>query len=388
MNMKNLGVRSQRRVVVIFIAIIFSIGLYVYSRPTVIEISPSMKLNDIEMKRVVHSNPYTCSGVSPFKIFPPPGIRPFKSKAIVSLLSSEDDGQYGVDFYFLNTLLMAYKLLINERIQLSNQVELAVLITGKLSKLKRDALLALGVRLIQFEPLTFKDVVGQVHRWKHCFAKFYMFQMSWFQQMIFFDTDVILLKSPEPMFDIMDEFKSNRTNDYFIGAAKQHWNKNGDALNGGMLMLEPSCYHFQKLVDLAPKKDLYDSKTMEQGLLNYYFKKGGAGPSGIEWQTLPATYNTQQVYERKDIDFENVVALHEKFWAVGMDNDIYSVWRKEILELKEFQINTFGDTNVGNVPEFQKDFFDVVGLKPPYQFSWMFFSNYQLCFSMVRSQQI
>lgn len=87
----------------------------------------------------------------------------------------------------------------------------------------------------------------------------------------------------------------------------------------GLMIVDPSRYHFERLLSLAPQTHLYNTTKREQGLLNYAYSFNGPFP----YQRLPYIYNGQ--YANPDV-LPQLYTIHSEFWQHD-DEGSEAFWR-------------------------------------------------------------
>jgi alpha-N-acetylglucosamine transferase len=307
---------------------------------------------------------YRCTNVQqfPFRFDPSPEVMPFKERVAIMLVTSDSSTQARNDMYFLNSLSMIYALRYQNATKVSDDIEIAVIVTETISQEKRASIKELGARLILVNSMQFSGISDQVAQWKNCFTKLYMFQMIFYQQILYLDTDFTFLRSPEPLFEIMTAKKKEDVTKYFFGASPD-WGLPQGTFNAGMFLFEPSCDYFSQLMNLVHRTSEYDSIMMEQGLLNWFFQHDGTGPSGIRWFAFAPQYNFQWVNHRPYEESSKAVILHAKVWKEPVPPWIYLKFKEGLLNVQRFQRRLRKESDVVYVPDTQEDFLRMIKAK-------------------------
>lgn len=286
----------------------------------------------------------------PIKFMPSIEWRPLKSKAIVTLLTSDTKG---FDGYYMMALLQTYTLLHDEKtaINLSDDVEWVIVVTEKIPKQKRALLLAMGARLLVMNSLFIKGISDKSPQWQYCYTKLYLFRLeNIYKQILYVDSDIFFRSSPLPLFNFIEEATVKTPEKYYFGA-RQDWGLAKGTFNAGLFLFSPSIKHYDMLMSLIPRTESYASWMMEQGLLNWYFGKGG--PSGVIWSPLPEHYNVQFVNKRPQKEIDEAIGFHAKFWweDVSPHTEVYLEWRAALLKFKKYQLEYYGGSDVPDIPD-------------------------------------
>jgi glycogenin glucosyltransferase len=139
----------------------------------------------------------------------------------------------------------------------------------------RKRLAGLGIQLREVEKIESVNAgVGdnkpRLQDFTYTYTKLHVFGYEEFDRIIFLDSDLIVIKSLDHLFDeVKDRFAAC--------ACAPYWE---DTFNSGVMVIKPNYKTFK---DLMAKKDVlstYDGS--DQGFLNSYFK---------EWQKLDIKYN-------------------------------------------------------------------------------------------------
>lgn len=298
---------------------------------------------------------------SPFQFYPDPKLVPFKKRAVVLLLTSDNTTSRHEDMYYLNAQAMVYSLKHDPETRLNEDTEVAIMITETISHVKRISLLGLGVRLILVKSIQIHGISDLNDQWKNCYTKLYLFQMTFYQQILYMDTDLTVLSNPTGIFQEMDDHKASK-NEYYFGAV-QDLKLGKNTFNAGIFLFEPSCTYYDDLVSSVGEVKSYDSQFHEQGLLNWFFKKDGTGPSSVGWKNLPEKYNFQWINERPPAHSLASTFMHCKVWKELIPQQVYSKWRQKMIQLQEYQNTRMGDSDIFSIPENQAEFLSQVSSK-------------------------
>ena len=268
------------------------------------------------------------------------------------MLTSEKKGAIKEDLYFLNLISLVYSLKHHEATKLRNTTEVAIIVTEAISQEKRNILVLLGARLITVKSLSFQGISEATEQWKNCYTKLNMFQMTFYQKILYMDTDLSIMKPLDSLFTSL--FKKE-PNQYFFGSV-QDWGLSKGIFNAGLMIFEPSMAIFDHLKSLVYETEKYDSSMMEQGLLNWYFQQNNTGPGNLSWHELPERYNHQWVNKRPTQDALDASVLHFKVWKEDIQHKVYIEWRKNLIRATTFLVSHYVQLDLEFIPATQKLF--------------------------------
>ena len=104
----------------------------------------------------------------------------------------------------------------------------------------------------------------------YTFTKIHLWQLTQYRKIVYLDSDVLALRSPDELFDLTDDFCAAPD----VGFP--------DIFNSGVMVLSPNMGDFWALQNMAAAGDSFDGA--DQGLLNQYFEHK-------PWKQLSFTYN-------------------------------------------------------------------------------------------------
>lgn len=281
-----------------------------------------------------------------FIFLPSAQSRPCGSKAIFTFLAPPMNLTEQPNYYFINVLALAHKLLHHPLTKITSpNTEFVVLSSKTLPEGMQTSLLMMGARLILADHIQLPGALAANPNWSDCFTKLYMFALQGiYDQIVYYDADMTILRNPEGLFDY---FPKTTNSTYFFGAARDV-GLDASKFNAGMMAIVPSLHHYRQIMKFSTHIRSYDAAFMEQGLLNWYFST--AGPSRIRWRKLPYRYNAQWLNHQPSsiLESSKVVAMHGKFWwETGFpDMVVYTHWLEGLQELRSFQLTHFGETDV------------------------------------------
>ena len=177
------------------------------------------------------------------------------------------------DNYIYGIILLAESLK-----QVKSKYPLKVLITKDVSKASQEILKQLNIsyKLIDIIPMPTKlyeenrEINKEfTHTWKNCFTKFKIFDLTEYKKIIFLDSDILILKNIDHLFNC-SHMTACIDGEYFnIWPEYLHF-------NAGCLVIEPSHKLYLNLLEYIDKIDhkKYGRQEViaDQEILNFYFK--------------------------------------------------------------------------------------------------------------------
>ena len=138
-------------------------------------------------------------------------------------------------------------------------------------------------------------------------TKLFLFNLTQFEQVAYFDSDVIFLRNPWPIFASCGAAELCAVKDKAAVGRVFRPLPDGSRMkryfNAGVMIIRPNSAVFDTLMQ---QKALADSKAFaEQDMLNVLFHKS--------WKSLPGDYN---VISPKKVWSGREVAVHEKWWRI------------------------------------------------------------------------
>lgn len=280
-------------------------------------------------------------------------ITPASNVAFATFLSGDEKKANKEDNYFRAARLLTYQLLHDPETRSKTAIPFIVLVTKDIPQWKREQLTRDGATVVEAEdvPLSWWIRTG-VTRWKDQFTKLRLLEMTEYDRILFIDADTLVTKPlddifdepgvrapPKTMFDERSrevrrdeaELPANyvfaaRSDNQFLGERAHSYPPGHTSFfTAGFWVAAPSRELYHYLVSVMSHWRRFDPHTMEQSLLNYAFRPGGAMP----WTELDAKWSATWPNEA---DHEaGVASLHEKFWKTGPQSlrDLYMDKRKE-----------------------------------------------------------
>lgn len=129
-------------------------------------------------------------------------------------------------------------------------------------------------------------------------SKLNIWNLLEYDQIIYYDSDVIFLKDPTSVYENCPI--SNQS----ICAVSDRTRSTGDVyFNSGFMVIHPNRKTFDHLISILHIADK-DDNYIDQDFLNTVFK--------FEWNSLDTTYNLQHVTKDDEKDLSTFIAIHEK----------------------------------------------------------------------------
>ncbi len=249
--------------------------------------------------------------------------------------------------------LLTYQILHANETRCRKPIPFIVLVTNTVTADKQKQLVRDGAIVVQAEdvPLRWWIKTG-VTRWREQFTKLRLFQMVQYDRILFLDSDTLLTRPlddifqdpavqlSDTLFERRGEIKSDESAlpAQYVFAAGQImlWAGGRDhpfppmhtySFSAGFWTCAPSKEVYQYLLSVMNHYRRFDPHAMEQNLLNYAFRSGGAMP----WKELDYKWSATWPGE-KDLKGQ-VATLHEKFWRAGT-KDLQDLWwqSKQMME--------------------------------------------------------
>lgn len=247
--------------------------------------------------------------------------------------------------YFLGTRTLIYSLLHDPVTRGSGETDFIVLVSGRISQKRRDRLTADGAIVIDAPHILDDDRFswispGGFGRWLSVLDKLEVFRMTQYERILLLDTDVIVVRPIEGIFDSPEvavlqhnleksanvkEDEPRQPSDYVMAATCNSGRKHTypttmcDSLNAGFVVLKPSLELYEHYLGVMMHEGRFSGEFPEQDLWNYVHRKEGNMPwtsLGDDWNIVMGNWE----------DYEHGVrSFHEKYWAVGGDQKLTAV---------------------------------------------------------------
>jgi alpha-N-acetylglucosamine transferase len=257
------------------------------------------------------------------------------------------------DHYFTATRMLVYQLLHQEETRTQRNIPIVVLCTPDVSVDRRERLKKDGAQVVDI------DLVEEgsawlspgSDRWRDVTSKFRAWQLVQYDRVLFFDSDTVLQRCMDGVFDDanatavatrldpeygIDVDESETTglviqdpttggtlpSTYLMASTGElpgplghrfppDWGdfKNPGAFCAGFFLFAPSKEMFEYYLSFLRTSHSYDSTLPEQSLMVHAHRWDGPMP----WRELSSTWNIRSVNEN-DFD-QGVASMHEKWWV-------------------------------------------------------------------------
>ena len=157
--------------------------------------------------------------------------------------------------------------------------------------------------------------MGEHQHYASMVTKLHVWNLTEYEQVAYFDSDMIVMKDPAQVFDACGQAEFCAVRDPGMS---------DDYFNAGFMVVRPSADTFARLLNstgLAKNK-----RFAEQDMLNSLFKN--------KWKRLPGVYNVLRP-GKNDVSSGETVALHEKWWELRAkfpEPELF--WNAELKRLK------------------------------------------------------
>jgi len=328
----------------LIIAVLFTVSFYYFSFPE-------------SASRLIEHLPFN------------PSSKPAQSGRVCATFLStrlQNDDEY--DAYFLATRVLAYQLLYHPSTKTNLDIPFLVIVPPhvsetKVKQLEKDG--AMVIRVEDLNPSTNWTVAGD-ERFIDQFTKLRLFQLTQFEQILYIDSDTLLTRSlddiwSEPAVRAISTPRQRTANDTspLPGDAKlPEWysiagipDADADAylartagagagtamLNGGFFALRPNDPLFRYYTALLDAPHSFDSRFMEQALLNRAHRPDGPMP----WAALEAGVWSCNWPTPADLD-RRCRSLHDKFWAGGREEVLVAEWWRMVGAMEGYWLGKRG----------------------------------------------
>ncbi len=188
----------------------------------------------------------------------------------------------------------------------------------EISDESRKRLAGLGIQIRNVEKIeSINAGVGEnkprLEDFTYTYTKLHVFGYEEFDKIIFLDSDLIVIKSIDHLFE---EVKAR----FAACACTPYWE---DVFNSGVMVIKPDIRLFRDMISKRNRLSTYDGS--DQGFLNSYFK---------EWQKLDIKYNAgKRIFSQKrelwdQIDKHVIHFVGGKPWLGGEEGyqDLEKLW--------------------------------------------------------------
>jgi len=299
--------------------------------------------------RLISSTPFATSPKSPQS-----------GRAYATFLSTRLQNDDDYDAYFLATRVLAYQLLYHPSTKTNIDVPFVVIVPphvseSKVKQLEKDG--ATVIRVSNLNPSTNWTTAGD-ERFVDQFTKLRLFELTQYEQILYIDADTLLTDSldgvwSEPAAVKISKPKSRTAADAPIQGEAElpEWyaiagipdsDKNAvlstttaaDAnMNGGFFLLRPNEPLFRYYAALLDIPYSFNSRFMEQSLLNFAHRPDGPMP----WTSLDVGVWNCNWPSPADLE-RRCRSLHDKFWAGGREEPLVAEWWKMVGAMEGYWI--------------------------------------------------
>ncbi|KAK0390499.1 hypothetical protein NLU13_0003 [Sarocladium strictum] len=286
-----------------------------------------------------------CSGVDkpPEKIIRPEYLPSANSEAQhkfaymlwLSNTPENDTENFDADRYFVASRVLLWQLFHDPVTKASKDIDVIVMCGPRVGEAHKERLRQDGAIIHTVDvPHTPNDgwISPEESRWGDIMGKLHAWELEEYSRILLLDGDIILQsplddifndpgvvtmrtksgigrKSDEP--DLPDEYLlcgfmelNSRDHDW----PPSDRGRTPGYFNAGFFMLQPNKKIYKYFIGLLDIPNRFDSRYMEQNLLNYAHRWDGAMP----WKEINAKWNAKLVMDQ---DLEGgLVSLHEKWW--------------------------------------------------------------------------
>lgn len=221
--------------------------------------------------------------------------------AVVTFLA----GEASDDSYFTATRVLAHQLLHTESTKLNqNTTSFLVLCSETVPTEQKITLRAGGAIVVEIRDVPVNWLIRSTDTsWKEQFSKLRVFEMEEYSRILFLDSDTVLtgpvdgiFEEPEvvslvPTLDRKDQIRLGEAKlpSEWLFAARSDNALTGERLhptppiqaklfNAGFFLIKPDRQIFAHIISVMAHVDRFDTHSMEQGLLNYVFRREGLMP--------------------------------------------------------------------------------------------------------------
>ncbi|KAH8750442.1 nucleotide-diphospho-sugar transferase [Hyaloscypha finlandica] len=254
------------------------------------------------------------------------------------LASSNEAADDNKDLYFVATRMMIYQLLHDPETRTNNSYPFVVLVTKDVSERKKNRLVKDGAEVIVVEKLSLEWAKVR-KQWQDVLTKLRLFELVQFDKVLFLDSDTIITKRMDGIFDdpaaqsqknLGDSSENKSPTDegqqpstyLFAGNAGSggydhvYPPPKGNNFNAGCMVFRPSKEMFEYYSRLAKIKDRFPGRTPEQSLWSYAHRRDGNMP----WKQLHHDWNVN--WATWDDKEHGIASLHSKFWELDHDKKL------------------------------------------------------------------
>ena len=212
---------------------------------------------------------------------------------------------YGDNDYFLGTLIFIISLK-----KTKPKYDTVLLYTFDVPNFKLNILKEYFDVLIQVDYLRLRNKVTKRKRFKDIFTKLRIFTLTEYDNILFLDTDMYVLKNIDDIFSKYNAPAGLVIGDNLSYKNKEKVLKKREIINAGTLLLKPSLKDLNKMNE--DLKDFDISQELEQEFLSYFYEN--------RWTNMSYLYNYQFGLQILDTDSKRTIAYKNTLFE-----DIYII---------------------------------------------------------------
>ena len=203
------------------------------------------------------SNLSECNGISPSSHF-----------AMVSMITSEGDGAVDLCWYIFAAGMLAHTFSIFVDVDMILMVFDS---RGIISQDQRQALKDYGWKLCDLPFISTPRVGVSKNRYhsSQMFSKLLLWKLTEYKGVLYIDSDVLILNSPEVLFT--KHFQEMHNSGYTLGMVKTgpNWSDH----NAGVMLVVPSSPTYDSMIASLQNTTYYATALAEQDFLNHFWRE-------------------------------------------------------------------------------------------------------------------
>lgn len=262
------------------------------------------------------------------------GMLPRQKRAYATFFSTRVENDTVQDDYFTAVRVLTYQILHHPETRTNLDIPLLILVPPHVSEYKKQVLAAEGATIVPVELLLpTNNTFGPADiRYQDQFCKIRLFEMTDYDRILYMDTDMLLTKSMDGIWDepstqqIRTTISNNATliksdeaplppSYLFTGVSDTGGGNHpfppieGSDINGGFWMIRPDHTLYTYYRSLMEIPGRFDSAFMEQAMLTYAHRRDGPMP----WTAFPMGKWNANWPNAGDVK-GRCASLHDKFW--------------------------------------------------------------------------
>ena len=256
------------------------------------------------------------------------------------------------DVYYIGTRVLVHQLLHNPETRTNTSIPVVILATPDVRQHRIDRLIKDGadVRVVEkIDPPEWSPNKAGQARWADAYAKLRTFQLVEFEKVLFMDSDMLVVKRMDGIFDdpstailtpktdVAKEDEGALPPKYMVAAQaaferREHSYPPGPSdsgdLSSGFYVCHPSLEIFDYYMRIMKIPNRLRIDSLDQDLMHYAHRRNGPMPwTDVEY-TWTSTWPSMKEYKM------GAHSLHEKFWdeltgnLAGLDPFLKELWLK------------------------------------------------------------